>query len=116
MDEIVKIIEGEINDQVSKRLSEFIMGISRDFKIPAKLLLRYLEEPVRQGKDPCCLGIKKDGKRCTRAPKVNGYCGFHKEQGKELRKPTVIVNTNVPKTVHQPSPKSGVIDMSLIRI
>ena len=118
MDGIVKIIESEINIQVSRRLSEFIMSVARDFKIPAKLLLRYLEDPDTVGnKDPCCLGIKRDGKRCSRAPKVNGYCGFHKEQGKQLHKPTVIVNDTIaPKVVHQASPRKGVIDMSLIRI
>ena len=116
MEEITRIIEREINDQVSKRLTDFIIRVSKDYKIPTKLLLRYLEEPVSEGKDMCCLGIKRDGKRCSRAPKVNGYCGFHKEQGKTVRKPIEVVHET---RVHHPpveSPKSGVIDMSLIKI
>lgn len=116
MEEITKIIEREINERVSQRLSDFIIRVSRDYKIPARLLLRYLEEPVAEGKDPCCMGIKKDGKRCTKPPKVGGYCGFHKEQGKTVRKPIEVVHET---RVHHPpvnSPKSGVIDMSLIKI
>lgn len=116
MEEITKIIEHEINDQVSKRITDFIIRISKDYKIPTKLLLRYLEEPVSQGKDPCCMGIKKDGKRCTRAPKTNGYCGFHKEQGKELKKPVQISNERRVHVTPVGTPKSGVIDMSLIRL
>lgn len=118
MDEIVKIIEREINDQVSKKLTDFILHVSKDFKIPAKLLLRYLEEPAIESADKsCCIGLKKDGKRCSRKAKHNGYCGFHQEQSKKLYKPIEIATGS--KIVHaQPreSPKSGVIDMNLIRI
>lgn len=116
MEEITRIIEREINDQVSKRLTDFIIRVSRDYKIPTKLLLRYLEEPVSEGKDMCCLGIKRDGKRCSRAPRVNGYCGHHKEQGKELKKPVHINNERQVHVSSDVTPKSGVIDMSLIRI
>ena len=117
MDEIVTLIERQIHEQTSQKLSDFMMRVSSDFKIPVKLLLRYLEEPSVDGKvSVCCMGIKKDGTRCSIAPKVNGYCGFHKTQGKDLHK--LVVISDSPKQVHiaPPSPKNGVIDMSLIRM
>lgn len=116
MEEITRIIEREINDQVSKRLTDFIIRVSKDYKIPTKLLLRYLEEPVSEGKDMCCLGIKADGNRCSAPPKVNGYCLKHKRQCKELKKPVHINNERQIHVTPTGTPKSGVIDMSLIRI
>tara|TARA_R110002073_G_scaffold147288_1_gene300026 strand:- start:156 stop:524 length:369 start_codon:yes stop_codon:yes gene_type:complete len=122
MDNIVKVIEDEINVRVSKRLSNFMVTVSKDFKIPIRLLLRYLEEP---GDEPsrvgCCRGIKKSsGKPCDKKAKVNGYCMFHLNQDKVLHKPLTIVNDTgaelKSQVVHAPSPKSGVIDMNLIRI
>jgi hypothetical protein len=122
MDNIVKIIEGEISEQVSKRLSEFMVRVSKDFKIPVRLLIRYLEEPDTDtglcNPQRCCLGVKKvNGRPCDKKPKENGYCGHHKDQVKVLQKPIVIVNdVAAPHRVHVPSRSSGVIDMNLIRV
>ena len=119
MDEIVKIIEREINEQVTKKLTDFILHVSKDFKIPAKLLLRYLEEPITEGASDskCCIGLKKDGKRCSRKGKQNGYCGFHQDQAKKLYKPIEIATgSRIVHTQPRESPKSRVIDMNLIRI
>ena len=73
---ILELIEEEVASRVQLQLANVLCVISRLYEIP---MGRLVKDTVGL---ECifCKGLLKSNKRCLKAPRENGYCGFHQKQ------------------------------------
>lgn len=74
--QILDIIEEEIARRVQLQLSGALGVVSRLYDIPMDRLVK----DTASLECNFCKGLLKSNKRCLKAPKENGYCGFHQKQ------------------------------------
>lgn len=85
MENITKAIEAEIASRVQEALTRYAEMISVKHRISLPLLLRDLPASMGPVSTSCCLGVKKDGSRCNKTGKYEGYCLAHLEQHKKVQ-------------------------------
>jgi hypothetical protein len=85
MENITKAIEAEIATRVQEALTRYAEMISVTHKISLPLLLRDLPASMGPVSTSCCLGVKKDGTRCNKTGKYDGYCLAHLDQRKKVQ-------------------------------
>ena len=90
---IEALIEQEVEYRVQQKVTAFVSNISRLYGISASLLLKDT-----QGLDNRCMGICKNGQRCTASGKFEGYCKRHKPVPKpqQPRRPRVEHTHTLP--------------------
>lgn len=135
-EQLVQLFEAEVDRRVNERITAFARQVSESYRIPISLLLRDAGNPNLSGVTPqmnTCLGVKRNGHRCTYRATGGGYCRHHQEQKKKLDpievKNVVEHNHSVPPlyqdgcpacAARTPSadsretPKKSVIDFNLL--
>ena len=95
IEEVTKLHNEEVNFQVNEKLTKFAEHVSKSYDVNHRQLLRDLnnidgletcEAKTSTGKPGQCLGIKLDGKRCTRNGPNGGYCKSHVNQKPVIKK------------------------------
>jgi hypothetical protein len=79
-------IEEEVNTRVNARITQVLEIISRNYNIRYQRLLNDLAScsAVAQSSTTCC-GTVKNGKRCQKPGKHDGYCKMHLKQKPDVR-------------------------------
>ena len=96
---IYDLIDEEINAQVNERITKVLEMISKTYNIKyARLLKDYSSMENGEITKMCC-GTTKNGKRCQRSGKFDGFCKVHMSQKPDVRV-TRSVNSSPPKVVH----------------
>lgn len=80
--EIEALIEDEVEKRLKTRLCKYAENITKVHGIPMRLLLRDI--PSLEMGDTICKGILKNGERCSRRFKTEGYCILHLHQKKAI--------------------------------
>jgi len=96
---VLKAIQDEITNQVNAKLSKYIEQVSKRHGISLKLLLEDVAV-LKDMNDVQCKGVVKGGKRCKRHGTHDGYCGWHRNQKKEVRTVPPEVVEGVVKHTH----------------
>lgn len=91
-----QIFEEEVEKRVNERLTQYVEKISKTHGISMELLLRDIPHI---SENLMCRGVKKDGHRCTRRGKNNGYCDTHLVQKKSFE-PVSVVRSCGPMHTH----------------
>jgi hypothetical protein len=94
VEEVTKLYNEEINSQVNDKLTKFAEHVSKSYDVNHRQLLRDLNNidgleistQTSPGVPGQCLGIKLDGKRCSRKGKNQGYCTLHINQRPVIKK------------------------------
>ena len=85
MENITKAIEAEIASRVQEALTNYAEMISVKHRISLPLLLRDLPSSMNVITGITCIGVKKDGTRCNKSGKYEGYCIAHLNQQKKVQ-------------------------------
>lgn len=88
-------LEAEIEARVNERITKVLEVISKNYKITYSRLLNDLAIIEKTSGDGMCCGITKNGKRCNRPGKHEGYCKSHKSQKPDVR----VTKVNSPQRV-----------------
>ena len=88
-DELERLVDGEVERRMTLRLTKYAERVSAVHGIPLRILLRDM--PTGNEGDDRCQGLLKDGKRCSRRSKTDGYCLTHIHQKKSVE-PIQIVS------------------------
>jgi Family of unknown function (DUF5763) len=82
-------IEEEVNARVNARITQVLEIISRNYNIRYQRLLNDLAtcSGVPSPSTTCC-GTVKNGKRCQKPGKHDGYCKIHLKQKPDIREVT----------------------------
>ena len=95
LEEVTRLHNEELNSQLNEKLTKFAEYVSKSYDVNHRQLLRDLNnidgldvstKKSSNGKPGQCLGIKLDGKRCTRKGINQGYCNLHVSQRPVIKK------------------------------
>lgn len=101
---IAKMIDEEVERKVQERMETYMEHISKHYGISMKSLLNDLNNFSGQPSSTKCMGVKKNGKRCTKSSNNgnHGYCTLHVSQ--YTPKPQAIVckpvSNDIPVHTH----------------
>ena len=85
-EQISELIESQVAIKVHEALTTYAEIISVYHKISLPLLLRDLPDPTKIGNSTSiCTGVKRDGSRCNKTGKYEGYCLAHLYQRKKIQ-------------------------------
>lgn len=88
-------LEAEIEARVNERITKVLEIISKNYKITYARLLSDLASVEKPSGESMCCGVTKNGKRCQRPGKYEGYCKNHRSQKPDIR----VTKVNSPQKV-----------------
>jgi len=74
--QILHLIEEEVNRRTAGNVFGALKIISKIYDLPIEQLVK----DTASVKCTFCKGLLQSKKPCLKAPKENGYCGFHQSQ------------------------------------
>jgi hypothetical protein len=86
MGAFAEIIEKQIEDEIQRRLAEYVSKLAVHFFTSEREIYKVVQSsgPVEYTRQ--CQGQSKSGKACKNTGKYNGYCHLHKKESKHVKR------------------------------